>query len=69
MHSSEKHRSVKFDEYKFLDNQIDWLPKVIHKINTRSLRRQNQQDTPYRPYIHRDKGGGHRNYPNYEHKI
>ena len=51
MHSSEKPKSVKFDEYKFLDNQIDRLAEVIHKINTRSLGRQNQQDTPYRLYI------------------
>ena len=40
--SSEKHTSVKFDEYKLLDSPIDRLAKVIDKINTRLKGRQNK---------------------------
>ena len=64
LHHSEKCISVKFDEYKLLDNQTDRLVEVMDKMNTRPLGRQIQQDWIYKPYIHR--GRGCRNYPSYD---
>ena len=41
---SEKLKSVKFDEYKFLANLIDGLTEVMDKVNTRPGIRENQQN-------------------------
>ena len=35
-------------------------------MNTRLHGRQNQQNRPYNPYIHRGRGRGKRNYPSYD---
>ena len=40
---SENHKSVKFDEYKLLDNQISRLAEIMHRVNTRSWGRQNNK--------------------------
>ena len=56
-HTSEKHITVRCDEYKCLDNQMDMLAYVIETIGTIPQGRQTQQNRPYKPYIH--KGGGH----------
>ena len=63
-HLSEKHKPVKFDEYSLLNNQIDRLAEVIDRLNTRLKGKKNQQNRPYNPFIHRDRG--HRHYPSYD---
>ena len=63
-HHSEKYKSVKFAKYKLLDNQINRLGEVMDIMNTRPLGRQNHQNRPYKPYIHRERC--HRRYPSYE---
>ena len=42
-HPSEKNKTVKFDEYKLLCNQIDRKTEVINRMNTRPQGRQTQQ--------------------------
>ena len=64
-HPSEKWKSVKFDEFKLLDNQTEKVAEVIDKMNTGPPGRQNQQNRPYKFYIHRDRSRGHNNYPSF----
>ena len=53
-HPSAKNKTVKFDEYALLKNQIDRLADVLNGMNTRPHIRQNQRNRPYKPQIHRD---------------
>ena len=63
-HSSAENKTVKFDECKLLNNQIERFAEVMERINTRPQGTHNQQNRPFKPYIHR--GRGHRNYPSYD---
>ena len=59
------YKSVMSDENKLLNSQIDRLMEAMDIMSIRPQGTQVQQNRPYNPYIHRSRGGGHRNYPSY----
>ena len=44
---------------------MDRLAEIIDRINAIPQGRQNQINRLYKPYIHKGKGRGYRNYPSY----